>query len=78
MFNEHIQQLRDQGEEERAQELWDKYQDGQISMPDAVYTRSDGVTVAYEVINNSYGEAEISAKEEAAEALGASIEYCKA
>ncbi len=78
IFTEHIQQLRDQGEEERAQELWDMYQDGRLSMPDAIYTRSDGVTVAYEVITNHYGEAEISAKEEAAEALGATIEYCTA
>lgn len=78
IFTEYIQQLRDQGEEERAQELWDKYQDGRISMPDAVYTRSDGVTIAYEVITNHYGEAEISAKEEAAEVLGATIEYCTA
>lgn len=78
IFTEHIQQLRDQGEEERAQELWDQYQDGRISMPDAMYTRSDGVTIAYEVITNNYGEAEISAKEEAAEALGATIEYYRA
>lgn len=78
IFTEHIQQLRDQGEEEQAQELWDQYQDGRISMPDAVYTRSDGVTIAFEVITNNYGEAEISAKEEAAEALGATIEYCTA
>lgn len=78
IFTEHIQQLRDQGEEERAQELWDQYQDGRISMPDAMYTRSDGVTIAFEVITNHYGEAEISAKEEAAEALGATIEYCTA
>ena len=78
IFNEHITQLRDQGEEERAQELWDMYQDGRISMPDAMYTRSDGVTVAYEVITNHYGEAEISAKEEAAEVLGATIEYYRA
>ena len=78
IFTEYIQQLRDQGEEERAQELWDKYQDGRISMPDAMYTRSDGVTIAFEVITNNYGEAEISAKEEAAEVLGATIEYCTA
>lgn len=78
LFSEHLRQLRDQGEEERAQELWDMYQDGRLSMPDAIYTRSDGVTVAYEVITNHYGEAEISAKEEAAEALGATIEYYRA
>lgn len=73
--SEHIQQLRDQGEEERARELWDKLQDGRLSMPDAVYTRSDGVSVAFEVVTNNYGREELEAKEQAAEALGAEIEF---
>lgn len=76
-FAEHIRQLQDQGEAERVQELWDKLQEGQISMPDCVYTTDSGVTVAYEVITNNYGQAEIEAKEEAAETLGASIEFCR-
>lgn len=42
--------------------------------PDAVYTRSDGVSVAFEVVTNNYGQAELEAKEQAAEALGAEIE----
>lgn len=78
IFADHLRQLRDQGEEERAQELWEKLDEGRISMPDAIYTRSDGVTVAYEVITNNYGEAEIAAKEETAEALGVTIEYARA
>lgn len=75
--NEYIQQLRDQGNEERARELWDKLQDGRLSMPDAVYTRSDGVSVAFEVVTNNYGREELEAKEQAAEALGAEIELQK-
>lgn len=73
-ISSYIQQLREQGEDERARELWDKLQDGRLSMPDAVYTRSDGVSVAFEVVTNNYGQAELEAKEQAAEALGSEIE----
>ena len=73
-----IRQLREQGEEERAGELWAKLQEGQLSMPDAVYTREDGVSVAFEVTTGNYGNEEITAKEEAAEALGAEIEFSRA
>ena len=72
-----IRQLREQGEEERAGELWAKLQEGRLSMPDAVYMRSDGVSVAFEVVTNNYGQAELEAKEQAAEALGAEIEIQK-
>lgn len=73
-----IQHLREQGEEERAGELWAKLQEGQLSMPDAVYIREDGVSVAYEVTTSNYGLEEITAKEEAAAALGAEIEFTRA
>ncbi len=73
-----IRQMREQGEEERAGELWAKMQEGQLSMPDAVYTREDGVTVAYEVTTTNYGQEEITAKEDAAAALGAEIEFTHA
>lgn len=73
-----IRRLRDQGEEERAGELWERLQEGRLSMPDAVYTRDDGVTVAYEVTTSNYGQEEITAKEEAAAALGAEIEFSRA
>lgn len=73
-----IRQLREQGEEERAGELWAKLQEGRLSMPDAVYTREDGVSVAFEVTTGNYGNEEITAKEEAAEALGAEIEFSRA
>ena len=36
IFAEHIRQLRDQGEEARADELWNKLQEGLLSMPDAI------------------------------------------
>ena len=74
----HIRQLRNQGEEERAGELWEKMREGHISMPDALYTASGGVSMAFEVVTDSYGQAEIEAKEEAAEALDAQIEFCRA
>lgn len=70
-----IRQLRDQGEEERAGELWAKLQGDRLSMPDAVYTKADGVSVAFEVTTSNYGSEEIAAKEETAEALGIGIEF---
>ena len=73
----HIRQLRDQGEGERARELWEKMREGRISMPDAVYTASDGVFMAFEVVTDSYGQAEIEAKQAAAAALDAQIEFCR-
>ena len=72
-----IDQLREQGENDRAEQLADQLRTGEISMPDAVYTTSDGVTVAFEVVTNNYGLEEIEAKEEAAEVLGANIEFVK-
>lgn len=62
LFEAHIEQLREQGDEERANELWDKLREGAISPPDAIYTNTQGVQVAFEVITNNYGEEEISEK----------------
>lgn len=73
----HLVELRDRGAEEQSRALWDKLEEGRISMPDATYTTDSGISIAYEVVTNNYGEAEIQAKEEAAEALGAEIEYTK-
>ena len=53
-------------------------QEGLLSMPDAVYTREDGVSVAFEVTTGNYGNEEIAAKEETAAALGAEIEFTRA
>lgn len=74
-FREHIRQLEEQGEQERAQELLDKLQERAVSMPDASYTTETGVDIAYEIVTNNYGEAEIESKETAAEELGLSIEF---
>ena len=73
-FREHIRQLEDRGEQERAQELLDKLWEGAVSMPDASYASEGGVEIAYEVITNNYGEAEIEAKEVASEELGLELE----
>lgn len=78
IFEEHLRQLRNQGEEERAQELWDKLQDGLLSMPDAIYQPQGGPAICFEVVTNSYGQEEIQAKEDTAEALGMDIEFTKA
>lgn len=75
-FQESIRQLYEQGNEERARELWARYQEGHITMPDSTYV-CDGVTVAFEIITDHYGREEIAAKEEAAATLGAEIEFVK-
>lgn len=75
LLAEHIQQLRNQGDEDRVAEIWDKLKEGAISMPDAIYTSDSGVVVAYEVVTGNYGQEDIEAKEEAAETLGAIIEF---
>ena len=78
LFTEHIRQLRDQGEEERAEELWNKLQDGLLSMPDAIYQPQGGPEICFEVVTNSYGQEEIQAKEDTAQALGMDIEFTRA
>lgn len=72
-----ICQLREQGESCQAEQLSERLRTGELSMPDAVYTASDGAAVAFEVITSNYGQAELEAKEGAAEVLGASIEFVK-
>lgn len=63
MFQEKLSQLREQGEEQLSKMYEDMLNKSLISMPDAVYTNEQGVQVAYEVITNSYGQAELQAKE---------------
>ena len=46
-------------------------------MPDASYTSEGGIEIAYEVVTNNYGEAEIEAKEVASEELGLELELHK-
>lgn len=63
MFQEKLSQLREQGEEQLSKMYEDMLNKSLISMPDAVYTNEQGVQVAYEVVTNSYGQAELQAKE---------------
>ncbi len=76
-FSEHISLMKAQGDFLRANELEDMLRNHEISMPDAAYTTESGDEVAFEVITNNYGEAEIQAKEAAAVELGITIEYQK-
>ncbi|KIL38669.1 hypothetical protein SD70_24775 [Gordoniibacillus kamchatkensis] len=62
-FLEQLNDLRDQGKEAEAKLYEDMLNKGLISMPDAVYVNKEGSTIAFEVITNSYGEAELQAKE---------------
>lgn len=59
---------KDTGEIERytGYELEERYQDGEISVVDCVYTNEEGVQVVYEVETNQYHGQEIKAK----------IEFC--
>lgn len=69
---DHVRELEDRGEQERADELTAQLRDGEISMPDAAYT-TGGREVAFEVVTNNYGAAEIEGKVEVCEELG--LEY---
>jgi uncharacterized protein YjbK len=44
----------------RIQQDWEQ---GKLSIPDAVYTNAEGIEVAFEVVTNHYGKAEIEAKQ---------------
>lgn len=70
MFDAHVAQLRDQGDEERAQELLDKLQEGALTMPDALVVHRDGTVEAVEVVTNTYGEAEVIAKTDVCQEMG--------
>lgn len=63
MLIEKFQELRDQGQEETAKMYEDMLNQGLISVPDFAYENEDGVETCFEVITNSYGEAELQAKE---------------
>lgn len=69
MYAQHMDSLRDQGQEELAQSLWDRLQGGEVSPPDAIYTSESGEQVVVEVITNNYGAEEIAEKIEFAEAI---------
>lgn len=71
-----IQQLMEY-ERERAEEYKEMLQEGLISVPDFMYTSKEGIEIAYEVITDSYGKAQIEAKERACEILEVQLEQKK-
>lgn len=72
-LQEHIDNLRN-SEIDRWNELTEMMERREISVPDCSYT-TGGVVIAYEVVTNSYGRAELQAKEEYTNVMGTSIEY---
>lgn len=69
IYARHLDKLRDQGQEELAQSLWDRLQNGEVSPPDAIYTNESGEQVVVEVVTNNYGAEEIAEKVEFSEAI---------
>jgi len=69
-LEEHLHQMRQDPIEalwaNRIQQDWEQ---GKLSMPDAVYTNAEGIEVAFEVVTNHYGRAEIEAKQTVANLL---------
>lgn len=63
LLMDKFQELRDQGQEETAKMYEDMLNQGLISVPDCYYVNEDGVETCFEVITNTYGEAELQAKE---------------
>lgn len=70
LYERRIEELRDQGEEELAQSLWNLLEQGEVSPPDAVYTTEAGELVVLEIVTNNYGEAELQEKTAFVEAVG--------
>ena len=50
------------GQDNRYYQYQEQLQEHKISVPDCTYVTSTGTEIAYEVITNSYGQAEIQAK----------------
>lgn len=73
-FQEELDKMRDQGEEEKAQMYEDMLNQGLISMPDCTYSNEQGVEISYEVITNNYGEEELQAKEAYVQIVGCEYE----
>ncbi len=69
-FKERLQELLLNRDYDRYDTLYNAMQSHSVSMPDLSY----GVDEYYEVITNSYGEAEIQAKVEAVEAIGGNLQ----
>ena len=78
LFQEKMQELRDQGDELRAMDLTNKLQEGLLSPGDGGYISESGSIVVMEVVTKHYGPDEIQAKEQFAQTLGAQLTQIKA
>lgn len=72
-LQDEIDRLRN-SEVDRWHELTEMMERREISVPDCSYT-TGGVVIAYEVVTNSYGRAELQAKEEYSNFMNTTIEY---
>ncbi|WP_283706326.1 hypothetical protein [Clostridium perfringens] len=72
-LQEEVDRLRN-FEVDRWRELTEMMERREISVADCSYVQG-GVTIAYEVVTNSYGRAELQAKEEYGNFMNTSIEY---
>lgn len=69
-LEEHLNDMRqDHVEALLANQIREEWEQGKLSMPDAVYTNAEGIEVAFEVVTNHYGKAEIEAKQTVATIL---------
>lgn len=71
VVQERIWEIENKQERDQYQELLNQ---GQMSMPDIVYTTTEGVTIAFETTTNNYGIEEIQAKEETCQFLNIELE----
>lgn len=79
IIEDHLAQYREQGDFERYYELQEQLEHGKISMPDIIYKDSStGEMVCVEITTSSYKEADIAAKETAANELGMAIQFVSA
>lgn len=72
-LDEELERMRN-SEVDRWHELTEKLKEREISVPDCSYT-TGGVEIVYEVVTNSYGRAEIEAKEQYAIVMNTTIEF---
>lgn len=72
-FQVELDRLRD-SEIDRYKELENMMKNREISVPDCSYVQG-GVEIVFEVVTNSYGRAEIQAKEQYTQIMNMSIEY---
>lgn len=79
MIEDHLAQYREQGDFERYHQLQEQLEQGKMSMPDFIYRDSStGEMVCIEITTSSYKEADLTAKEIAADELGMAIQFVSA